>query len=170
MAQTLCCPVENILAMSITWGWDYQNCCELYRFSLFLPITLVVQVKQSIWCMSAPMTASELNDPWPWQYLGELYGSRSSYDHRREMLFKWPVLARFCYMLCFRAEVIKVTLYTGWQWRNFVTYLRQMGFAAILWVKLLEMFVMLMSLKYCMSVGWWSCGHFLKLTGQILFG
>jgi len=36
--------------------------------------------------------------------------------------------------------------------RNFVTYLCQLVFAAILWIKLLEMFVTLLSLKYGLSV------------------
>ena len=40
-----------------------------------------------------------------------------------------------------------------WQWRNFVPYLCQLVFAAILWVKLLEMFIMLMLLEYVLSVG-----------------
>jgi len=44
-------------------------------------------------------------------------------------------------------------LYTGWQWRNFVAYLCQLVFAAILYVKLLEMFATLLSLKYALSVG-----------------
>jgi len=52
-------------------------------------------------------------------------------------------------------------LYIGWQWRDFVPYLCQLVFGAILWVKL----VTLMSLKYPLSVGWWSCGHFLRPTG-----
>jgi len=47
----------------------------------------------------------------------------------------------------------KVGLYIGWQWRNFVPYLCQLVFAAILWVKLSEMFVTLLSLKYAFSVG-----------------
>ena len=38
-------------------------------------------------------------------------------------------------------------LYIGWQWRNFVPYLCQLVFAAILWVKLLQMFVTLLSLN-----------------------
>ena len=42
--------------------------------------------------------------------------------------------------------------YIGRQWRNFVTYLCQLVFAAILWVKLLEMFVTLMKRKYPLSV------------------
>ena len=37
--------------------------------------------------------------------------------------------------------------YIGWQWRNFVPYLCQLVFAAFLWVKLLEMFVTLLSLN-----------------------
>jgi len=52
----------------------------------------------------------------------------------------------------------------GWQWRNFVPYLCQLVFAAILWVKLLEMFVAMMSFKYALSLCWWSRGHALKLT------
>jgi len=59
------------------------------------------------------------------------------------------------------AEVNKCTLnsyflmsvYIGWQWSNFVPYLCYLVFAAILWVKLLEMFVNLLSLKYALSVG-----------------
>jgi len=39
-------------------------------------------------------------------------------------------------------------------------FICQLVFAAILWVKL----VTFMSLKYPLSVGWRSCGHFLKLT------
>jgi len=35
--------------------------------------------------------------------------------------------------------------------------------------KKLEMFVTLMSLKYALSVRLSSCGHFLKLTDEILF-
>jgi len=47
-------------------------------------------------------------------------------------------------------------------WTNVYLYLRHLVFAAIWWVKLLEMFVTLMSLKYASPVGWWSCWHFLK--------
>jgi len=36
---------------------------------------------------------------------------------------------------------------------NFVPYLCVLVFVAILWVKLLEMFVTLLSLKYALSVG-----------------
>ena len=36
---------------------------------------------------------------------------------------------------------------------NFVPHLCQLVFVAILWVKLLEMFVTLLSLKYTLSVG-----------------
>ena len=36
---------------------------------------------------------------------------------------------------------------------SFVPYLCQLVFAAILWVKLLEMFVTVLSLKYAFSVG-----------------
>ena len=43
-------------------------------------------------------------------------------------------------------------VYIGWQWRNFVSYLCQLVFAAILWEKLLEMFVTVMSHKYALSV------------------
>ena len=52
----------------------------------------------------------------------------------------------------------------GWQWRNFVPYLCQLVSAAILWVKLSEMFATLMSFKYALSAGWWSCGHFPQLV------
>ena len=44
-------------------------------------------------------------------------------------------------------------IYTRWQWRNFVPYLCQLVFAAILWVKLSEVFVTLLSLKYALWVG-----------------
>ena len=40
------------------------------------------------------------------------------------------------------------SLYIGWQWRNFDPYLCQLVFAAILWVKLSEMFATVISLKY----------------------
>jgi len=51
----------------------------------------------------------------------------------------------------------------GWQWRNFVPYLCQLVFAAILWVKLWEMFVTVISLKYALFVSQWSYyGHFLN--------
>jgi len=39
-------------------------------------------------------------------------------------------------------------VYIAWQWRNFVPHPCQLVFAAILWVKLLGMFVTLLSLKY----------------------
>jgi len=42
---------------------------------------------------------------------------------------------------------------TGWQWRNFVPHLCRLVFAAIVSVKLLEMFVTLLSVKYALSVG-----------------
>ena len=45
------------------------------------------------------------------------------------------------------------TCIIGWQWRDFVPYLCQLVFAAILWVKLLHMLVTLLSLKYALSVG-----------------
>jgi len=53
---------------------------------------------------------------------------------RPKKLGKWTVIHR-----------VKVTY--------FVPYLCQLVFAAILWVKLLEMFVTLLSLKYALSVG-----------------
>jgi len=37
--------------------------------------------------------------------------------------------------------------YTGWQWRHFDSYLCQLVFAAILWVKLSEMFATVISLN-----------------------
>ena len=40
--------------------------------------------------------------------------------------------------------------YIGWQWRNFVSHLCLLVFAAILWVKLLEMFVAVISSKYAL--------------------
>ena len=43
--------------------------------------------------------------------------------------------------------------YIGWQWRNFVHYLCQLVFVAILWVKLLEMFVTLILIKYALLAG-----------------
>jgi len=61
------------------------------------------------------------------------------------------------------------SIYTGWQWCYFVRYLCQLVSAAILWVKLLEMFVTLLSLKHVLSVVSWSRGHFLKLISLILF-
>ena len=64
-----------------------------------------------------------------------------------------------------RLHTTNAHLYTRWQWRHFVPYVRQLVSAAILWVKLLEMFVTLVSLKYALSAGWWSCGHFPQLTG-----
>ena len=42
---------------------------------------------------------------------------------------------------------------TGWQWRNFVPRQCRLVFAAIVSVKLLEMFVTLLSVKYALSVG-----------------
>jgi len=53
-------------------------------------------------------------------------------------------------------------LYRRWQWRNFVPY-QLIFFAAILWVKLWEMFVIVIALKYALLVTQWSYGHFLKL-------
>jgi len=38
------------------------------------------------------------------------------------------------------------SIYIGRQWRNFVPYLCQLVSVAVLWVKLLEMFVTLMTL------------------------
>ena len=43
--------------------------------------------------------------------------------------------------------------YTGLQSRSFVPYLYQLVFATILWVKLLEMFVTMLSPKYAFSEG-----------------
>ena len=43
-------------------------------------------------------------------------------------------------------------IYIGWRWRNFVPYLCQLVFAAILWVKLREMFVTVIVLKYALLV------------------
>ena len=63
------------------------------------------------------------------------------------------------------SQYSKEYLYIGWQWSNFVPYLCQLVSDAILWVKLIEMFVTLMTLKYALSAGWWSCGHFPQLTG-----
>ena len=55
-------------------------------------------------------------------------------------------------MLAHRGHHEKATrkrrIYMQWQWRSFVPYLCQLVFAAILWVKPVEMFVTLMSLKY----------------------
>jgi len=60
--------------------------------------------------------------------------------------------------------------YIGYQWRNFVPYLCQLVFAAILYVELWDMFVTVVALKYALLVSQWSYGHFLKLiTDSILF-
>jgi len=56
-------------------------------------------------------------------------------------------------------------LYIRCQWRNLIPYLCQLVFAAILCVKLLELFVTLMSFKCALSVCGWSRGHAFKLTG-----
>jgi len=45
------------------------------------------------------------------------------------------------------APLLAHPVYTGWQWRNFVPYLCQLVFAAILWVKCL---LTLLSLKYAL--------------------
>ena len=45
-----------------------------------------------------------------------------------------------------------VLKYIGWQWRNFAPYLCQLVFAAILWVKFLEMFVTVLSSTFCWQV------------------
>jgi len=47
-------------------------------------------------------------------------------------------------------------VYIGWQWRNFNSYLCQLVFAAILWVKLSEMFATVISLKYALLASWCS--------------
>jgi len=60
-------------------------------------------------------------------------------------------------------------VYIGWQWRSFATYLCQLVFAATLWVKLSEMFVTVISLKYALLASQWSCEHFHKPTDWILF-
>jgi len=60
-------------------------------------------------------------------------------------------------------------VYIGWQWRNFVPYLCQLIIAAILQVKLWEMFVTAIALKYALLISQWWYGHFLKLTDSILF-
>ena len=52
-----------------------------------------------------------------------------------------------------RRRVASIGVYIGRQWRNFVPYLCQLVFAAILRVQLLEMFVTLRSLKYAFSGG-----------------
>ena len=49
-------------------------------------------------------------------------------------------------------DVPRIALYTGWQWRNFVPYLCKLVFATILWVKLREMFVTAVLLKYVLLV------------------
>jgi len=59
--------------------------------------------------------------------------------------------------------------YIAWQRRNFVPYLRQLIFVAILYVKLLEMFVTVIALKHALLVSQLSHGHSLKLTDSILF-
>jgi len=52
-----------------------------------------------------------------------------------------------------KLEYFRAPICIGWQWRNVVPYLCQLVFATILWVKLLEMFVTLLSLEYALSVG-----------------
>ena len=62
-----------------------------------------------------------------------------------------------------------MSVYTGWQWRNFVPYLCQLIFAAILYVKLWEMSVTVIALKYALLASQWSYGHFLKRTDLMIF-
>jgi len=51
------------------------------------------------------------------------------------------------------SQYTRMNIHTvGWQWHNFVPYLCQLVLAAILWVKLLEMLVTLLSFKYALSV------------------
>ena len=45
-----------------------------------------------------------------------------------------------------------IFIHMGWQWRNFVPYLCLLVFAAILWVKLGEMFATVISLKCSLLV------------------
>jgi len=57
----------------------------------------------------------------------------------------------------------------GRQWRNSISYLRQLVFVAILRVKLSEMFLTVISLNYAVLVSWWSQGHCLGSVDSILF-
>jgi len=50
----------------------------------------------------------------------------------------------------------------GWRWRNFVPYLCQFIFAAILTVYVFTMFVAVIALNYALLVSQWSYGHFLN--------
>jgi len=102
----------------------------------------------------------------------------SSVSHRLELHYfdLWYNKLRNLWQAQLVVEQIHNT-YIGWQWRNFVSHLCQLVFAVILWakylftylLKLLQMFAALMSLKYAVSVGWWSRGRFLELSDWILF-
>ena len=87
-----------------------------------------------------------------------------------DLLHKWPLLksAAVYRTIAVKQRVARIYLrqlillpsrtdlewnvYIGWQWRNFVPYLCRLDFAAILWVKLSEMFVTVMSLKHASLV------------------
>jgi len=56
-----------------------------------------------------------------------------------------------------------------WHWRNFVPYLCQLIFVAILYIKTLRNVCHCVPLTYALLVSHWSYKHFLKLTDSILF-
>ena len=65
------------------------------------------------------------------------------------LFFECVFVCCLFFLQCTSADMAnkRVHTYIGWQWRNFVLYLCQLVFTAILWVKLWEMFLTLMSLK-----------------------
>ena len=69
------------------------------------------------------------------------------------------MVADFRSSLCAHQEVSQ---YMGWQWRNFDSYLCRLVFAAILWVKLSEMFATEISLKCVLLESYWPYRHFIN--------
>ena len=62
----------------------------------------------------------------------------------------WIAVCVCLYVCWLRPWVLQ---YVGLQWRHFVPYPCQLVFAAILWVKFLDMIITVMPVKYALSVG-----------------
>jgi len=88
----------------------------------------LVRHERTCWCSDSPLSPQ---------------GPRAWHDvtHQQWWTTNWNASVKSKTRL---QKVLLKLLYIGWQWRNIVPYLCQLVFAAILWLKLLEMFVTLL--------------------------
>ena len=126
--------------------------CVVWERSQHNRNTDVWQILESVLILPTCGNLEILFLPLRWRYFLITIPS-CIYGNMHQRAQSWPVGPLGFKNSCMLILIFFTRLYIEWQWRNFVPYLCRLVFAAILWVKLLEMSVTLLSLVYALSVG-----------------